>query len=337
MAKSPNQKLKLLYLMEILTQESDEEHPLGVADLIQRLENRGITAERKSVYDDMEALSAYGLDIVTVKGRRNGYFLGERDFQLAEVTLLVDAVESAKFLTAGKSRDLIKKICFLAGRHQGALLQRQVQVQGRAKTFNERTYYNVDAIHTAIAEDSMISFHYFEWVVDPSLPRNFEQKLRRDGELYKASPWVLVWDNEFYYLLAYDEKSDIIKHYRVDKMEKISILKEKRLGRHAHDQLDMANFSKRMFSMYGGVEEDVRLRMHNRLIGVVADRFGVDIIIHKSGNDHFTFTARVVVSPQFFSWLLGFGADAQVLAPQSVLEQAKEKVQELQNLYNPEE
>lgn len=337
MPKSPNQKLKLLYLVDILREESDEEHPLSTADLIERLARRDITAERKSIYDDMEALTAYGLDVVTVKGRSNAYFLGERDFQLAEVKLLVDAVQSAKFLTAGKSRELIRKICRLAGRHQGGLLQRQVQVQGRAKTFNERTYYNVDALHTAMAEDRKIQYYYSEWAVDPSAPKAFSRKLRRGGSAYRVSPWTLVWDDEFYYLLAYDEKAGIIKHYRVDKMEKISILPQKREGRQIFEQLDMANFSKRMFGMYGGTQEDVRMRMHDSLIGVVLDRFGTDVIIHKSGSQHFTFTAKVVVSPQFFSWLFGFGTGAQVLAPQSVVQQAQQKAKELQDLYNPRE
>lgn len=337
MPKSPNQKLKLLYLVDILRDESDEEHPLSTADLIERLGRRDITAERKSIYDDMEALTAYGLDVVTVKGRSNAYFLGERDFQLAEVKLLVDAVQSAKFLTAGKSRELIRKICRLAGRHQGGLLQRQVQVQGRAKTFNERTYYNVDALHTAMAEDRKIQYYYSEWAVDPSAPKAFSRKLRRGGSAYRVSPWTLVWDDEFYYLLAYDEKAGIIKHYRVDKMEKISILPQKREGRQIFEQLDMAGFSKRMFGMYGGTQEDVRMRMHDSLIGVVLDRFGTDVIIHKSGPQHFTFTAKVVVSPQFFSWLFGFGTGAQVLAPQSVVQQAQQKAKELQDLYNPRE
>lgn len=337
MAKSANQKLKLLYLVDILTEESDEEHPLSVADLIERLQRRDIAAERKSIYDDMESLAGYGLDVVTVKGRSNAYFLGERDFQLAEVKLLVDAVQSAKFLTEGKSRELIKKICRLAGRHQGGLLQRQVQVQGRAKTFNERTYYNVDAVHTAMAEDRKIQYYYSEWATDPASPKAYSRKLRRGGAAYQVSPWTLVWDDEFYYLLAYDEAAGIIKHYRVDKMEKISILKEKREGRQIFDQLDMVGFSKRMFGMYGGTEENVRMRMHNSLIGVVLDRFGTDVIIHKSAEEYFTFTAKVVVSPQFFSWLFGFGSKAQVLAPENVVQQAKQNAQELQNLYNPGE
>lgn len=337
MPKSVNQKMKLLYLVDILKEESDEEHPLCVADLIERLARYDITAERKSIYDDMEALCAYGLDIVTVKGRNNAYFLGERPFQLAEVKLLVDAVQSAKFLTTGKSRELIKKICLLAGRHQGGLLQRQVQVQGRPKTVNERTYYNVDAIHTAMAEDNQIKFYYSEWVVDQASPKAYCRKLRHGGGAYQVSPWTLVWDDEFYYLLAFDEKADIIKHYRVDKMERIAITKTKRQGRDAFAKQDMADFSKRMFGMYGGVVEDVRLRMHNRLIGVVADRFGTDVIIHKSGEQHFTFTAKVTVSPQFFSWLFGFGADAQVLSPRQVLQQAQAKARELQNLYNSTE
>ncbi len=334
MPKSEGQKLKLLYLMDILLEESDEEHPLSVGQLLAALARRGISAERKAIYSDMEALCAYGLDVVTVKGKGNAYFIGERPFQLAEVKLLVDAVQSAKFLSEGKSRQLIQKICRMAGRHQGGLLQRQVQVQGRAKTFNEQTYYNVDAIHTAMAADRKIRFYYYEWVVDAAQPHLYARKARHGGAAYTVSPWTLVWDDEFYYLLAYDEAAGIIKHYRVDKMERIVGTEEKRAGRAAFEEMDMAGFSKRIFGMYGGREQAVRLRMHKRLIQVVADRFGSGTIIHLSGKEHFSFTTKVTVSPQFFSWLLGFGADAQVLAPENVVQEARRRAQELVRLYN---
>lgn len=335
MAKSANQKLKLLYLAQILEQESDEEHPLSTSELIAALALHDISAERKSIYDDMDALAQFGLDVMTVRGRSNAYYLGERSFQLPELKLLVDAVESAKFISAGKSRELIKKICSLASRHAGGLMQRQVHVQNRAKTVNERTYYNVDAIQNALGKNLQISFYYYEWAVDPGSPRLFDRRRRHGGKPYQVSPWTLLWDDEYYYLIAWDDEAGIIKHYRVDRMSDITMQKQPRLGREAYEALDIAEYSKGVFGMFSGRQASVRLRFANRLIGVVVDRFGSDIIIHQSGPEHFTTTLKATVSPQFLSWLLGFGTEAQVLSPDWLVEQLAKQASDIAKMYLP--
>ncbi len=334
MPKSPNQKLKLLYLLKILEEESDEAHPLGISELAAALQRHGIAAERKSLYDDMELLALFGYDVIQTRGRRNTYYLGQRRFEGPEMKLLVDAVQSAKFITEGKSRTLIHKICALASRHEAARLGRQVYVAGRAKTFNERTFYSVDAIQTAMGQNRQISFQYFEWAIDPAAPRLFTRRWRRGGGRYIASPWGLLWDDEYYYLLAYDAESGIIKHYRVDKMDALQTEDTPRAGREVFEALDTAHFSQSVFGMFGGQETDVRLCFTNRLIGVVVDRFGRDIIVHRHGDAHFTLTVRVVVSPQFLAWLYGFGGEARVLAPSALVRQVRAGIRALADVYN---
>lgn len=319
MAKGANQKSKLLYLVQILTNESDEKHPLTTAQLIKALHNHGISAERKSIYDDMEVLNQFGYDVVTVRGRSNSYFLGERPFQLAEVKLMVDAVQSAKFITAEKSNDLIRKICSLTSRHEGTLMQRQTHIQNRAKTINKRTYYNVDALHTAIAENKRVQFKYYQWVIDPAARRCFKNQPRRGGQTYEVSPWTLLWDDQYYYLVAYDETAAMMKHYRVDRMDKVTAIPTARTGATAYQQLNMAEYSKSVFGMFGGYPADVRIHFNNNLIGVVIDRFGQDIMIHPDCSGGFVLTAPVTVSPQFYSWVFGFGTEIKLLGPAKVV------------------
>lgn len=210
MAKSSNQKLKLIYLMKILMEYTDEKHSLTMEEIKSKLQLYDISAERKSLYNDIENLRLYGLDIIgTKEDRTYSYYIGNRQFELAELKLLVDCVQSAKFITEKKSNVLIKKIEELASRYEAMQLQRQVFVAGRVKTMNESIYYNVDRIHSAIADNFQITFQYFQWNVDKKM------KLRHNGIWYIVSPWSLSWDDENYYLIAYDSVEHIIKHFRV--------------------------------------------------------------------------------------------------------------------------
>lgn len=320
MAKTQGQKLKLLQLMRIFMEQTDEEHGLTLLELMDRLKERGITAERKSLYDDIEALREYGLDIIKTGGPGTVYYLADRPFELPELKLLVDAIQSSRFITARKSRQLIRKIEGLTSQYHAQDLQRQVFVAGRIKTMNESIYYNVDTLHTAISEEKQISFHYFEWAVDFSGGSRVRRQLRRKGERYQVSPWGLIWQDENYYLVAYDGPAGIIKHYRVDKMGDLRVEDAPRGGQEQFDQFDMGAYSRGMFGMYGGQEAQVKLRFANRLIGVVVDRFGRDVMLLPGGQDHFCILVRVAVSPPFFSWLFGFGEEAELLGPQPVVE-----------------
>jgi predicted DNA-binding transcriptional regulator YafY len=327
MPKSSNQKLKLLYLMKILQEKTDETHALSVPELIAELGRYDIRAERKSIYDDLEALRFFGLDIETSRSRTVGYFLANRTFELPELKLLVDSVQSSKFITHKKSTDLIRKIESLCSAYEGQSLQRQVYVANRIKTMNESIYYNVDNIHTGIGDNKKISFKYFEYAITK------EKVLKRNGERYLVSPYALTWDDENYYMVGYDSDAEMIKHYRVDKMMDIAVTEEKRDGQQHFQNLDIAVYSKKLFSMFSGEEETVRIEFVNRLIGVVIDRFGKDVIVVKSGDAHFVISVSVAVSQQFLAWVASFGPEAKILSPESVVDKMKKQTQSVWEMY----
>ena len=316
MARSGNQKLKLLYLLKILTEQSDEEHCMSAQALIEALAAYEIKAERKSIYDDIAQLIDFGYDIVLVKAKTGGgYYLAGRDFELAELKLLVETVQASRFLTVNKSRELISKIEKLASKAEAGQLQRQVYVANRIKTANESIYYVVDDIHRAIQNNRQISFQYLEWNL------NRELVPRRDGKPYQVSPWALTCKDENYYLIAHDSEEDKIKHFRVDKMAKIRVMEEsKREGAALFERFDIADYANKTFGMYGGQEETVTLLFENHLIGVVMDRFGREAAVRIRDEAHFSVRVRVAVSGQFFGWLTGLGEGAAIVAPAAVQE-----------------
>ena len=312
MAKNAKQKLKILYIMQMLTEETDEEHALTTADIISRLKAQGVNAERKSIYDDIENLKLFGLDILSRRSEPKGYYIASRDFELPELKLLVDAVQSSKFITAKKSNQLISKIEKLAGKYEAKQLQSQVVVSNRIKTMNESIYYNVDKIHSAISENVKIRLKYCEWTL------NKELTPKRNGDFYILSPWVMTWDDENYYLIAYDDKSGQLRHYRVDKMMNITLTNEAREGREHFQKFDIASYARKTFGMFAGEEKRVRLRFLNHLAGAVIDRFGKDLILTPDGEEHFIVSVDLVVSPQFYAWVFGFGSEVEILSPESV-------------------
>ena len=321
MPRSFNQKLKPFYVMNYLLENTDEEHTVSVNQIIAHLEAQGISAERKSIYSDIEALQVLGVDIERVdSGNYVGYYVASRTFELPELKLLVDSVQSSKFITHKKTASLIKKIEKLASIHEAQLLNRQVFVKNRIKTMNESIYYNVDEIHNGISKNKRIQFLYFEETVSG------ERNYRHGGAYYVVSPFALTWDDENYYMVAYDSDARMIKHYRVDKMEKISVTDEPRDGIEAYNALDMAVYAKKTFGMFTGHEVNVAMRFDNHLVGAVRDRLGRDVFIVADGPDHFTVRADVVVSPQFFAWVCGFGAQAVITGPSEVVEQMKKHV-----------
>lgn len=321
MPRSFNQKLKPFYVMNYLLENTDEEHTVSVNQIIAHLEAQGISAERKSIYSDIEALQVLGVDIERVdSGNYVGYYVASRTFELPELKLLVDSVQSSKFITHKKTASLIKKIEKLASIHEAQLLNRQVFVKNRIKTMNESIYYNVDEIHNGISKNKRIQFLYFEETVSG------ERNYRHGGAYYVVSPFALTWDDENYYMVAYDSDAQMMKHYRVDKMEKISVTDETRDGLEAYNALDMAVYAKKTFGMFTGHEVNVAMRFDNHLVGAVRDRLGRDVFIVADGPDHFTVRADVVVSPQFFAWVCGFGAQAVITGPNEVVEQMKKHV-----------
>lgn len=330
MARSAYQKLKPLYIMNYLLQNSDEDHLVSMSQLIEHLAAHGIPSERKSVYDDIEALRVFGLDIVQGgSGKNAGYYIANRSFELPELKLLVDSVQSSKFITHKKTATLIKKIETLASIHEAQLLNRQVYVKNRIKTMNESIYYNIDAIQSGISQNKKIQFKYFEYTVQKT------RHYRKDGAFYVVSPFAMTWDDENYYLVAFDSQAGIIKHYRVDKMTEISSTEEDRDGLDAYQALDMAVYARKVFGMFSGEEESVQLRFENHLVGAVLDRLGQEVFIIAEGDDHFTVRADVVVSPQFFAWVTGFGAAAQIIGPDDVVEKMRQHINSVAALYSP--
>lgn len=331
MAKQGNQKLKLLYLSKILKEKTDDTHRITMEDILLELERYGIPAERKSIYTDLEALRVYGFDII---GERDNntykYSIGNREFELAELKLLVDAVQSSRFITAKKSRELIKKLENLTSIYEAKQLQRQVYVSGRIKTMNESIYYNVDKIHEAISSNVMIQFQYFQW------NEYKEMELRRGGEFYCISPWGLSWNDENYYLIGFDSESGKIKHYRVDKMLDLTLTEKNREGKASFREFDMALYTKRHFSMFDGEEEMVQLELENRMAGVVIDRFGKDVNIVKADENHFYVRVKVAVSTQFLGWVIALGEGAKILGPENVVRKMQAEIKRLTKQYSGE-
>lgn len=314
MSRQEGQKAKLLVLKNILERKTDEDHPLSVPQLIRALEAEGIRAERKSIYNDIEALRASGVDVELSRGRGGGYYLGSRTFELPELKLLVDAVQASQFITKDKSKKLIRKLEGLTSEAQARKMQRQVFVSGRVKTMNESIYYNVDALHRAIAEDRQVRFVYQEWDL------NKRKVARRGGSAYEVSPWALLWEDENYYLVAW-AKGQGLRHYRVDKMASITLLDVPRQGAEDYDPKKMQDYAKPMFQMYAGPVKRVQLACDNGVIGPMLDRFGTDVtVVPQPDGATFHLYADVAVSPTFYGWVCGFSGKVRIVAPAEVKE-----------------
>ncbi len=315
MAKGINQKLKLLYLMDILLEKTDEDHGITMKEIISSLERYDVCAERKALYRDIEELQQYGLDVVSYSnGRTTLYHVASRKFEVAELKLLVDAVQSSKFITEKKSNELIKKLESFASIYQAQHLHRQVYVQDRVKTMNESIYYNVDKIHQSIEKNQSITFQYYQWNVRK------EMELKHDGERYEVSPWQLMWDDENYYLIGFDHKAGRIKHFRVDKMLDIENCAHKRQGEEIFQKVDTKAYSRKVFGMYDGEETFVKLKCKNDLVGVMIDRFGKNVPLIPLDKDYFQINVTVAVSQQFLGWLMAIGTGVTVIEPVEVRE-----------------
>ena len=294
---------------------------------IDHLAANGIRAERKSIYNDIQTLCDYGYDIIRTEGAHAGYRIAYRTFELPEVKLLVDLVQSSKFITTKKSRQLIGKLEQLVSKNDAKKLQRQVVVADRNKTSNEKIYYSVDVIHSAIAENRQIRFHYFDWNVRK------EMQLRKNGRFYQVSPWLLTWDDENYYLVAYDADAGKMKHYRVDKMLDLSAVDQARCGQTDYEQMDIASYSRKNFGMFAGEETTVQLLCDTSMTGVIIDRFGAGVAMRPYDDTHILARAQVAVSPQFFGWLAGLSTHIRVISPDSVVNEYQIFLQEILRSY----
>lgn len=328
MPKGANQKLKLYYLSRIMTEKTDDDHCITMAEIQEYLEGYGVTADRKSLYDDLEALRILGIDVIGEKqGRNYVYHVGEKQFEIAELKLLVDAIQSSKFITEKKSNDLIRKLTGLASDYEAQQLKRQVVVQGRVKTMNESIYYIVDDIHNAISNNRQIRFDYLRWNLSK------EMEPRKDHP-YEVSPWALMWDDENYYMIAFDAEDDKIKHYRVDKMRNIELTENRRVGRDHFREFDLARYARMNFGMFGGEEVRVRLRFRNEMVGVLLDRFGKDIPIKSTTEQGwFETSVDVALSDQFLGWIFSLGSDIRIAGPEDVTERFAGELASISKMY----
>ena len=313
MPKQEGQKSKLLTLARILEQKTDEEHLLNVPQLVQLLEEQGILAERKSIYSDIDTLRTLGYDIQLQRGRGGGYWLASRSFELSELKLLVDAVQSSKVISARTSNKLIHKLEKLCSDYEATQLQRQVYVDGRPKSESHTLLYSIDALHNAISAGRMVKFRY------------------KDGGIRTVSPWQLAWENGCYYLIAYqDEKQPAgIRNYRVDRMSGVAVLDEARRGRAEFCQFDLPSYLRKHFNMFGGPEHRVTLRCTGDLENAMRERFGKTPLFVEEADDHFHFDVAVCVSEQFYGWVCGFGGKVEITAPAEVREGLHKMVEKI--------
>ena len=329
MPKGTNQKFKLYRLAQIMMKKTDEEHYITMPEIKEALAEYDITADRKSLYNDLRDLEILGIEVEGEQdGNRYRYHVVNRPFALPELKLLVDAIQSSKFITEKKSNSLIKKLETMVSEYDAQKLQRQVYVSGRIKAMNESIYYTVDAIHNAISENKKIRFQYFQWNVKK------EPQLRHGGAWYHISPWGLSWDDENYYLVGFDSEAGLIKHFRVDKMLRIALSNETPEGREHFKKLDMADYARKSFGMFGGEEETVKLQVSNGLAGVIIDRFGKDAMMIPVDEDHFNVSVDVRVSRQFLGWVFSLGESVRILGPEAVVDQMKAETQSLIGQYD---
>lgn len=329
MPKGTNQKFKLYRLAQIMMKKTDEEHYITMPEIKEALAEYDITADRKSLYNDLRDLEILGIEVEGEQdGNRYCYHVVNRPFELPELKLLVDAIQSSKFITEKKSNSLIKKLETMVSEYDAQKLQRQVYVSGRIKAMNESIYYTVDAIHNAISENKKIRFQYFQWNVKK------EPQLRHGGAWYHISPWGLSWDDENYYLVGFDSEAGLIKHFRVDKMLRIALSNETREGREHFKKLDMADYARKSFGMFGGEEETVKLQVSNGLAGVIIDRFGKDVMMIPADEDYFNVSVDVRVSRQFLGWVFSLGESVRILGPEAVVDQMKAETQRLIGQYD---
>lgn len=327
MAKRADEKLKILYLLKILSEETDLDHRLTTEQLIKKLADYGISAERKSIYRDLDCLTDFNYDIE--RGPK-GACLASRDFELPELKLLVDAVQASKFISAKKSSELIKKISSLLSRFEASELNRGVFVSERVKSEDKGLLYTVDGLHKAMNSNRIVTFKYWEWTPDK------KKKEKHGGKVYRLSPWGLIWDDEYYYLIAYDSEFGGIKHFRVDKIKDLKETEDLRQGYEIYSKLDLGAYSKKVFGMFNGRDDTVVLEVADSLAGVIFDRFGTELTVFSAREGFFSVAVQVKISRAFLSWVVQFGNGMKIISPAYVVDEMKAMLDEVKSCYGDE-
>lgn len=302
-----NNKSRILYILKLLEEYTDELHPMSITDIAEYLDKQEIKAHRRTIMTDIESLKEFGIDIITIKSTQNKYFIGNRNFELPEVKLLIDAVESSKLITQKKSNELIRKLTALASRNQANELNRHIYVDDRVKPENEEVYYTVDSIHTAINSSKQIEFKYYQYT------GRKEKIFKNDGYVYSLSPYALIWSEDHYYVIGYSKKHGKISKFRVDRMAQTKIIAVDSTPRPVN--FDVAEYAKSVFEMFDGETRTVELKCTNNLMDVIVDRFGESVNTIELGSNCFKAIVDISISPTFYGWVFGFGNKMSILAP----------------------
>ena len=308
-------KKRLLLILELLYKTTDESHPVSTVDIIGYLDEKGFQIDRKTLRSDLRLLISMEYDIVVVKSSPNKYFWGERTFEIPELKMLLDAVSSARFISETKSKQLTKKIMLLAGMQQREQLKRHVRAIGKTKADNKGLYYIIDTITEAINRKKKISFQYTEY------NGRKEKILRNDGEVYILSPYVLYWNEDYYYVLGYSDKRERVTAFRIDRMKTPTIMDDDAVPK--PEDFDVSAYSNKVFQMFSGEETTVELECDTSLMKYVIDRFGLDVETEELSEDKFLAKVQVDLSPTFYGWVFQFGGGIRIMGPEEAVDAYK--------------
>ncbi len=332
MAARNGQKIKLLYIVDILKKYTDEDHPITATEICEKLASNGVSAERKAIYDDIAQLIDYGYDIIKTRTPRNGFFLASREFEIPEISLLIDAVKTAKFISAKKTRVLVAKLEKMLSVYQAKKGDKSVFIDYSEKSHNEEIFYSIDTISRAIAAQKKISLKYGvrELKANREIVINYKTRI--------ISPYALTWQEDRYYLIGNYDKYDNLIHLRLDRMRAVEILDDK--SRHFSevtaytDSFDVVDYTKKLFGMFGGDFEEIDLRCSKDILEMVTDRFSENLFIRNVTDEHFSITVKAAVSEGLVTWIMNYGDKIKVLKPQSLIEKIKFRAETITNLYN---
>ena len=331
MAARTNQKMKLLYIIDILEKYSDEENPINANELCSRLEAVGVSAERKAIYNDIDTLIDFGYDIIKTRTPRFGYFLASRRFELPEVYLLSDAVRSAEFITPKKTRELISKLDAMLSENQAKKREKGIYINGKTKCKNEEIYYNIDKISSAIEHKKQIKLVYFQRTLQEG------KKIVLKEKTLTVSPYALIWENDKYYLVCNNAKYDNLMHLRLDRIKNVEITAD--TYRHFSEVseytefFDIADYTSKTFNMYSGQTQEIELKCSKKILEQIVDRFSDEIFIYKVTDDTFSFSVKAVVSQGLISWILQYGSDIEVISPETLKDGVIKTVEKIKDMY----
>ena len=324
MAKENSQKIKLLKLMELLRQETDEQHPMAATVVCQKLNDMEVACDRRTLTRDIQALNDYGYEVMTTMiSHEKAYYVEDRSFSVPELKILIDAVQAASFVTDKKTAELIQKIANLGGSHSADILQSNMVCFNTRKHHNESIYYNVAYLEDAIEQNKKVIFRYYD------LDVNGQKVYRRDGHHYVVEPIGLVFNEDNYYLMVYSARHDNTANYRIDRMDSVEIVEEDICKKALELRQSVAGYTEQAFKMYGGQPVQITLQFSNKLIGAVYDRFGEGTKMIPIGDEDCAATVMVQISPTFWGWIFQFGKLMRIISPDGIIEQYKEKIREI--------